>query len=112
MSSVGRSVMLGSTREYRTGEEETMRKPKRDVLGYIDRAIDFQRGNSTEAPPGGYSAGIDKAEAELVEITVRRTLAAAGFPLKPGWSPANAYQAQRLADAYRKRGLDPTPLRI
>jgi hypothetical protein len=106
--------MLGSTREYgpRRGEEETMRKPKRDVLGYIDRAIEFQRGSSTDAPPGGYASGIDKAEAELVEITVRKTLAAVGFPLKPEWFPANAYQEQRLTDAYRNRGLDATPLQI
>jgi hypothetical protein len=32
-----------------------MRKPKRDVLGYIDRSIEFQRGTGTDAPPGGYS---------------------------------------------------------
>jgi len=55
---------------------------------------------------------MDKAEADLVYMTVRRTLKAVGFPLKPEWFPRNAYQAGRLADVYRNRGLDPTPLDI
>ena len=88
-----------------------MRKPKRDVIGYIDRSIAYERGNSTEAPPGGYSSGIDKAEADLIYRSVRRTLETVGFPVKPV-VPANAYQAERLANAYRKRGLNPTPLKI
>jgi hypothetical protein len=89
-----------------------MRKPKRDVLGYIDASIEYERGKSKEAPPGGYASGLDKAEADLVYVSVRKTLAAVGFTLKPEWFPPNAYQAGRLANAYSRRGLDPTPLEI
>jgi hypothetical protein len=89
-----------------------MRKAKRDVLGYIDASIEYERGNSKKAPPGGYASGIDKAEADLVYISVRRALAAAGVPVKAEWFPPNAYQAGRLANAYSSRGLDPTPLEI
>jgi hypothetical protein len=48
-----------------------MRKPKRDVLGYINASLEYERGRSIEAPPGGYSRGLNKAEADLVYVTVR-----------------------------------------
>jgi len=86
-------------------------KAKRDVLRYIDESIEYERGNSTSPPPGGYARGLDKAEADLVYLTVRKTLAALGLPMKSEWFPSNDYQAQRLDDAYARRGLDPTPLK-
>jgi hypothetical protein len=52
-----------------------MRKAKRDVYGYIEATIEYECGNSKEAPPGGYARGLDKAEADLVYLTVRKTLA-------------------------------------
>jgi hypothetical protein len=87
-----------------------MRKVKRDVLGFIDASIEYERGNRKDAPPGGYARGLDKVEADLVYVTVRRTLAAVGVALKPEWFPPNDYQARRLENAYARRGLDPTPL--
>jgi hypothetical protein len=87
-----------------------MPKAKRDVSGYIDETIEYERGNNTVAPPGGYSRGLDRAEADLVHLTVRKTLAALGFPLRPEWFPQNDYQAQRLHNAYARRGLDPMQL--
>jgi hypothetical protein len=87
-----------------------MPKTKRDVLRYIDESIEYERGNNTAAPPGGYARGLDKAEADLVYLTVRQTLAALGFKVKPEWFPPNGYQAQRLNNAYIRRGLDPAPL--
>jgi hypothetical protein len=83
---------------------------KRDVRRYIAESIVHEHGNDTAAPPGGFPRGLDKAEADLVYLTVRETLAALGFPLKPEWRPANAYHAERLHDAYIRRGLNPTPL--
>jgi len=88
-----------------------MTKARRDVLGYIDTSIEFELGNSKKAPPGGYSRGLNKAEADLVYISVRAALAAAGVTLKAEWSPPNACQAGRLANAYSRRGLDPTRLK-
>ena len=87
-----------------------MPKARRDVLRSIDESIEWERGNNTAAPPGGYARGHDKAEADLVYLTCVRTLAALGLPVKPEWFPPNDYQAQRLDDAYVRRGLDPTPL--
>ena len=87
-----------------------MRRPNRDVLGYIDATIKYERGNSKEAPPGGYARGLNRAEAELVYISVRKTREAVGFTVKPEWSPPNDYQAQCLDNAYARRGLDLTPL--
>lgn len=87
-----------------------MPKVKRDVLRYIDASIEYERGANTAAPPGGYSRGLDKAEADLVYLTVSKTLAALGHPVKPEWFPPNAYQAQRLDNAYVRRGLNPKPL--
>jgi hypothetical protein len=87
-----------------------MPKTKRDVLRYIDESIAYERGNNTAAPPGGYARGLDKAEADLVYLTVRKTLTALGLPVKPEWFPPNAYQAHRLDNAYARRGLDSTPL--
>jgi hypothetical protein len=46
-----------------------VRKTKRDVFGYIDASIDYDRGNS-KAAPGGYASGLDKAEADLVYVAV------------------------------------------
>jgi hypothetical protein len=89
-----------------------MRKPKRDVCGYIDKSIEFERGSSTKAPPGGFASGLDRAEADLVYMSVRRTLEAVGITLKPAWSPAGQGGEKKLADAYRNRGLDPTSLDI
>ena len=90
-----------------------MPKVKRDVLRYIDETIEYERGNSKGPTPiGGYERGLNKAEAQLVCETVRRTLAAVGFPAKPEWVPQNQYQEQRLHDAYVRRHLDPTPLNI
>jgi hypothetical protein len=85
-----------------------MPKVKHDVLRYIDESIEYERGNNTAAPPGGYSRGLAKAEADLVYLTVRKTLTALGLLVKPEWFPANDYQAQRLDNAYARRGLDPT----
>ncbi|MFL5932136.1 MAG: hypothetical protein ACJ75P_12835 [Gaiellaceae bacterium] len=82
----------------------------RIVVGYIDATIEYERGTSKEAPPGGYAKRLDKAEADLVYLTVRRTLAALGLPVNPEWFPPNDYHAQRLDNAYARRGLDPTPL--
>jgi hypothetical protein len=87
-----------------------MPKVKRDVLGYIDESVEYERGNNTAAPPGGYSRGLDRCEADLVYLTVRKTLAALGLPVKPEWFPPNAYRAQRLDNAYARRGLNPKPL--
>ena len=87
-----------------------MPKVKRDVLRYINESIKYERRNSTAAPPGGYSRRLHKAEADLVYLTVRQTLTALGLSVKPEWFPPNAYQAQRLDNAYARRGLDPTPL--
>lgn len=89
-----------------------VRKPKRDVLRYIAETIEYERANSRDAPPGGYARGLDKAEADLVYISVRKTLETLGLPVKPEWSPPNTHQAGRLDDAYRNRGLDPTPLDV
>jgi hypothetical protein len=86
-----------------------MSKAKRDVYGFIDASIEDERGNSTAAPPGGYARGLNKAEADLVYETVRRTLAAVGLPTKPEWSAPNEYQAGRLDNAYVQGGLDPKP---
>jgi hypothetical protein len=63
-----------------------------------------------DGPPGGYRSGLKRAEAELVYQSVRKTLAVVGFTLRPERSPANAYQAQRLDNAYTSRDLDPTLL--
>jgi hypothetical protein len=87
-----------------------MANVKRDVLRYIHELIKYERGPDTAPPPGGYSRGLDKAEADLVYLTVRETLAALGLPVKPEWSSPNEYHAQRLRNAYTRRGLDPTPL--
>ena len=83
---------------------------QRDVVGYIDATIKYERENSKQAPPGGYADGLDRAEADLVYLAVRRTLEAVGYKLKPEWFPPNSYQAGRLDNAYRKRGLNPTKL--
>ena len=83
-----------------------MRKPKRDVRGYIDKLIEYERGNDTKAPPGGFASGLDRAEADLVYMSVRMTLEAVGVTLKPPWSPAGQGGEKKLADAYRKRGLN------
>jgi hypothetical protein len=95
-----------------TWEEEMVRRPKRDVLRYIAETIEYERGNNTAAPPGGYARGLARAEADLVYVSVRKTMETVGLPVRPEWHPPNAYQAGRLDDAYRGRGLDPTPLRI
>ena len=34
-----------------------MRMPKRDVRGYIDKLIEYERGSDTKAPPGGFAGG-------------------------------------------------------
>ena len=65
-----------------------MPKVKRDVLRYIDESIEYERGNNTAAPPGGYARGLDKAEADLVYLSVRKTLEALGVTLKPGVVPS------------------------
>ena len=87
-----------------------MRKPKRDVRGYIDKTIEYERGSDTKAPPGGFASGLDRAEADLVYMSVRRTLEAVGVTLKPLWSPAGQGGEKKLADAYRNRGLNPKSL--
>ena len=92
------------------GEEETMRKPKRDVRGFIDKSIEYQRGSDTKAPPGGFASGLDRVEADLVYMSVRRTLEAVGVTLKLLWSPAGQGGEKKLADAYRNRGLNPRSL--
>ncbi len=83
---------------------------KRDVLRYIDKSIEYERGSDTKAPPGGFASGLDRAEADLVSMSVRRTLEAVGVTLKPPWSPAGEGGEKKLADAYRNRGLNPKSL--
>jgi hypothetical protein len=92
------------------GEEETMRKPNRDVRGYIDKLIAYERGSDTKAPPGGFDSGLHRAEADLVHMSVRKTLNAVGNTLKPEWTPAGQGGEKKLADAYSNRHLNPKSL--
>jgi hypothetical protein len=69
-----------------------MRKPMRDVPGYIEKLIKYELGSDTKAPPGGFDNALDRAEADLVYMSVRMTLKAAGgqaqtgvVPSGPGW---------------------------
>jgi hypothetical protein len=36
----------------------------------VPESIEYERGNNTAAPPSGYARGLDKAEADLVYLTV------------------------------------------
>jgi hypothetical protein len=89
-----------------------MANGKRDVLGYIHASIRHARGGSAAAPPGGFSRGLDRDEAELVELTVRETLSDLGVAIPPAWSPSSAHHAQRLHDAYANKGLGTGRLRL
>jgi hypothetical protein len=94
------------TQPTKRGEEETMRKPKRDVAGYIGKLIKYELGSDTKAPPGGFDNALDRAEADLVYMSVRMTLEAVDVPLKPPWFPAGEGGERKLAGAYRNRGLN------
>ena len=37
-----------------------MLTPKRDVYGYIDKSIEYERGSDTKAPHGGFAFGLDR----------------------------------------------------
>jgi hypothetical protein len=89
----------------------TVRKVKRDVLRYIDELIEYELGNRTDAPPGGFARGLDRAEADLVYVSVRKALEARRVRLKPEWFPKGQGGEKKLADAYRRRGLKATRLR-
>jgi hypothetical protein len=87
-----------------------MRKPKRDVRGFIDKSIEYERGSDTKAPPGGFASGIDRP---------RRTSSTCrcGGRWRRLGSRSNRCGPQRvrvgekkLADAYRNRGLNPKSL--
>ena len=80
--------------------------------GYIDKTIAYERGTDTKAPPGGFASGLDRAEAQLVYMSVRKTLEAVGITLKPEWTPAGEGGEKKLADAYKNRELDHRSLKL
>lgn len=59
---------------------------QRDVVGYIDATSNMNAGTASRPHPAGMPTGSTE------------------------WFPPNSYQAGRLDNAYRKRGLNPTKL--
>ena len=60
MSITVEGKLLDDLNLWPRGEEEPMRTPKRDVRGYIDKSIEYERGSDTKAPPGGFAFGLDR----------------------------------------------------
>ena len=62
-----------------------------DALDEVGEPVDdgFEQSGQHGCAAGGYARGLDKAEADLVYLTVRKTLAAFGLPVKPEWFPPN-----------------------
>jgi hypothetical protein len=59
--------------------------------------------------PTGFEAGLDQADADVLDVRAQALAADIAGPSKarPLWTPANDHQAARPRKAYSDRGLTP-----